>query len=349
MKIAIIIPSLKTGGGQRIAIDIAGQNSEIFFIVIEKRVDNFFTSEVEKYHKVYYINKDLGFNPLVFLEIAKIFQKENPNIVHFHLGVSLYGLIPAFFYPHIKLIYTFHTIAQNDSEGAIRRLCNLGIKKRGMVPVAITETVKQSIEEVYKVKKIKLIYNGIYLDKYYSNDFIHSTINIISVGQIWKTKNHSFMIDIMKELVKRDEKYCLTILGDGPLKNEMERKIEKENLSEHVILRGNVNNVEDFLADSDIFLLTSQYEGLSLATLEAMASSLPIISTNVGGMSDIVQDNGFLLEENNVSLFVEKIELLSNNELLRKKMGLRSKELVKKYNIYDMQEQYMKLYREVLE
>ena len=122
MKVMMIIPSLLTGGGQRVAMDIASDDPRFVFIVIGKRVDNSFTREVEANHKVYYMNKELGFNPKVFFRIARVLKSETPDIVHFHLGVSLYGLVPCFFRRKIKLFYTFHTIAEKDSEGIIRML-----------------------------------------------------------------------------------------------------------------------------------------------------------------------------------------------------------------------------------
>ena len=133
MKVLVIIPSLLTGGGQRVAMDIAEDNPDFIFIVIGKKVDNSFTKEVESYHKVYYMNKELGFNPKVFFKIGRILKIEKPDIVHFHLGVSLYGLLPCFFRRKIKLVYTFHTIAEKDSEGIIRKLCFCGIKFRNLI------------------------------------------------------------------------------------------------------------------------------------------------------------------------------------------------------------------------
>lgn len=354
MKVAMILPSLKIGGGQKVAINIANNKKDVFFIIIEKRVDNFFSQEVEKNHKVYYLNKELGFNPKVFFKIWRILNKENPNIVHFHLGVSLYGLIPAFFKRKLKLVYTFHTVAQNDSQGLIRRLCKLGIKFRGMIPVAITETVEKSIQEIHNVDPV-LIYNGIDLygiDKMLSQKKNkHSdVINIIAVGQIWETKNHLFMIDMMKKL-KENNKYTykLTILGDGPQRDKVEKRIIINNLKNTVSLTGNVENVREYLVNSDIFLITSNYEGLSLATLEAMACGLPIISSDVGGMRDIVKDNGYLIRLNDIEGFVDKIETLSGNHKLREFMARESQILASKYDVIGMQEAYFKLYKELLQ
>ena len=348
MKVMMIIPSLLTGGGQRVAMDIASDDPRFVFIVIGKRVDNSFTREVEANHKVYYMNKELGFNPKVFFRIARVLKSETPDIVHFHLGVSLCGLVPCFFRRKIKLFYTFHTIAEKDSEGIIRMLCFWGIKFRKLIPVAITETVRKSVENMYGISDVSMIYNGIDTSRYYcSNSKTSGKICLIAVGQIWEAKNHFFLIDVMDRLRNKDDisRYKLIILGDGPLKSDLEEYIKKKKLANEVELKGNVNNVNDYLANADIFVLSSKYEGLSLATMEAMASSLPIISLNVGGMKDLVSDNGFLVPFGDVEKFTEKIVLLGGNVKLRKVMGDKSVEYVKKYDKTIMRNAYLKLYR----
>ena len=350
MKIAMIIPSLLTGGGQKVAMDIAQNDPQFIFIVIGKKQDNFFSKVVESSHKVYYMNKELGFDPRTFFRIWKILIKEKPNIIHFHLGVSLYGLVPCFVMRKIKLIYTFHTVAEKDSQGIIRRLCYIGIKYRKMIPVAITETVRESILRLYHVDNVKLIYNGIELSKYYSLvDKNNQELQLIAVGQIWEAKNHFFLIDVMVELTRKYsyQKYKLIILGDGPLKNELEKYITECDMDGFVELKGNVDNVEKYLARADIFVLSSHYEGLSLATMEAMASCLPIVSTDVGGMKDLVKDNGFLVTPGNVAEFANKIAILGENSKLRKKMGENSVYDVKKYDVQLMRNEYMKLYEKI--
>lgn len=349
MKIAMIIPSLKIGGGQRIAMELAGDNPNLFFIIIEKREDNFFARQVEQDHKVYYLDKELGFHGGVFYKIWKILRQEKPELLHFHLGVSLYGLVPAFFLKKIKLIYTFHTIAQNDSVGIIRLLCRMGIKLRGMIPVAISKTVAKSIEQVYRIENVKIIYNGIRLEHYHcSKRKEDQIIKLVTVGQIWEIKNHAFMIDLLRTLkMSGTQSYELTILGDGPLRQQICEKIDHDGLRQQVKVTGNVSNVNDYLADSDIFLLTSHYEGLSLATLEAMASGLPIVSSDVGGMKDLVSDNGFLIESGNMESFVKAIETLASQEKMRESMGQKSLAYVKQYDVKKMRQAYFEFYREV--
>lgn len=353
MNVAIIIPTLKIGGGQKIAIDIADKSSEVFFIVIGERVDNHYTHYVEKYHKVYYINKKIGFNPLVFLKIAKILNRENPNIVHFHLGVSLYGLVPSFFCFDRKLIYTFHTIADNDSKGLIRMLCYIGIKTGRLHPVAITETVQESIKKMYGIDRVELIHNGIDLSNMIkdsrgiSRNQESSVIRLIAVGQLWKAKNYGFLLDVIANVIKQDKQnnYKLIILGDGPQRTDLERKAVTLGLENIVSFYGNVDDVSKYLVRSDIFLLTSLYEGLSLATLEAMASGLPVIATDVGGMKDIVKGNGYLLPLGDIQGFSDKIVYLANNREERVQMSDISLAIVKNFDKHIMRKKYWELYK----
>ena len=83
----------------------------------------------------------------------------------------------------------------------------------------------------------------------------------------------------------------------------MENYIKESNLTEYVKLLGNVSNVEDYLAEADVFALSSDYEGLPLVVLEAMAAGLPIVSTDVGGVKDIVTDNGISGKAGRICVF----------------------------------------------
>lgn len=351
MKILIILPSLLTGGGQKVAMDIAADDRNFLFLIIGKRENNQFTKSVESKHKVYYMNKELGFDLKIFHKIGKILDFEKPDVVHFHLAVSLYGLIPCWL-RKIKTVYTFHTIASKDSEGLVRWLCRLGIKLGGMVPVAITETVRESIQEMYNISQVEMIYNGIDLQKYYKVPFIDpENVQLIAIGQIWEAKNHHFLVDVMRMIKISCPKkhYKLVILGDGPLRQSLEEYINQSGVNDIIELKGNVNNVEDYLARSNIFVISSRYEGLSLATMEAMASSLPVVSLNVGGMKDLVSDNGYLVEFGDVEEFTKKVLILGENEVLQEKMGTRSKEKVKKYGKQQMRVAYLNLYRRINE
>ena len=112
--------------------------------------------------------------------------------------------------------------------------------------------------------------------------------------------------------------YHLDILGFGPLHDDLQSKIDNLNLSKNITLHGNVSNVADFLTNSDIYIHTATYEPFGMVFIEAMASGLPIVSTNGKGNSNLIINNynGFLQDDFDIE---EELRLKKNEfDLIRK-------------------------------
>ena len=148
----------------------------------------------------------------------------------------------------------------------------------------------------------------------------------------------------MAEIHIQHPNICLTIVGDGPEKTELRKTTEKYNMESYVIFTGDVEDVEKYLSESDIFILPSIYEGLPLSILEAMASGLPVIASNVGGIPDIVKENGILVSVNDVNGLIKAAQKLIDSPILRQEMSSCSLALVKQFDISIIAEQYSKLY-----
>ena len=104
-------------------------------------------------------------------------------------------------------------------------------------------------------------------------------------------------------------------------------------------------NVEDYLANADVFLLSSDYEALPLALLEAMAAGLPIVATDVGGVRDIVTDNGILIPAGDTAAMVQAMEDLYLKQDVRARMAVASKHNARAYDVSNTVAGYSELYR----
>lgn len=100
------------------------------------------------------------------------------------------------------------------------------------------------------------------------------------VGRFAEQKNHSYLIDIMCEIVKIEPDAVLYLFGEGPLETEIRQKVERLSLQEHVIFVGSVNDMYRYYPAMDVFLLPSLYEGLAVSLVEAQCSGLPIVTSN---------------------------------------------------------------------
>lgn len=138
-----------------------------------------------------------------------------------------------------------------------------------------------------------------------------NAFNIVAVGSLYDKKNH---IMIIKALAMERSNYILTILGAGPLRDQLSDEIKASELDAHVFLEGKVKNVNDYLLRSDCFVLSSLAEGFPNALLEAMAIGLPCISTNcLSGPLEMLNDDSSIKIEAG-SFYKAKYGILINND-----------------------------------
>lgn len=131
-------------------------------------------------------------------------------------------------------------------------------------------------------KHFAIVMNGINIPRYEYNEKVRGQVRknekeviIGSIGNFLHTKNHSFLIDVMEIIMQKSEHYKLWLVGEGPLRDSIERKVSRLGLEKHVRFLGRSNEVEHILQGMDIFVLPSFYEGLGIVTIEAQAADLP--------------------------------------------------------------------------
>ncbi len=142
------------------------------------------------------------------------------------------------------------------------------------------------------------------------------TINLINIGSFVSKKNQTFLLDILPELRERGVHVNCLFLGDGPLKLEVENKAKELGISNQCQFLGNVENVEEYLWQSDVYVHTATYEPLGLVLLEAMAAGLPVVTIDGGGNRDLMINgkNGFLIENQDSIEFANRILEVSQNK-----------------------------------
>ena len=150
-------------------------------------------------------------------------------------------------------------------------------------------------------------------------------IRIVSVGRFVKQKDYETALIAFSSLIERnrDKKYLYNIVGYGPLEKKVRLLINKLGINKYVNIFINPVNIQEILMNSDIFLSTSLYEGVSNSIMEAMSAGLPIVATNVGDNIHLVEDgrNGFLVECKDKVSIVGKLEYLAASEEIRNRFG----------------------------
>lgn len=350
IKVAIVLPYFGIGGAENMVsrlashIDLSRVDVEVICIYGERQ--NNCLEKAIKDHGVpiKYIGKGKGFSIQAVIRLCKELSLFHPSIVHTHLSACVY-CAPWILTHKALMLHTVHNMPKYELTKLKQLIMKLMYKIGKAVPVAISNEIQSMMTVFYNLtQKPELVYNPVDIAKYHLPRKKHDGVKLVTAGRISIQKNQKLLLDAMKDVCILFPSLHLTILGDGPLRKELEEYNHLIGLEKNINFEGNVNNVEEYFAQSDIFVLSSDYEGLPLVVLEAMAASLPIISTNVGGIRDIVNSNGILVELKNKNALVEAIEVLVKNAGLRKSLGHQSFENVQKYDSIIIADQYVDLY-----
>ncbi|MDD2807007.1 MAG: glycosyltransferase family 4 protein [Patescibacteria group bacterium] len=169
--------------------------------------------------------------------------------------------------------------------------------------------------------KIEVIYNSEPTSRYTISPAAINKNQLLSVGRLVPWKGFEVLIEVVKELNDQNDHFNLIILGDGPDKKNLVKKISSFGASEFVLIKtASQLEVVDEMSQSGIFILNSGYEGLSHTILEAFSAGVPVIASNIGGNPELITDgeNGILVEYNNKEQLKAAIIKIANDDELRK-------------------------------
>ncbi|RUS42613.1 glycosyltransferase family 4 protein [Cohnella sp. AR92] len=177
-------------------------------------------------------------------------------------------------------------------------------------------------------------------------------VNLLFLGEIGPRKGIYDLIDAIEKLTERERsELTLHVCGNNEI-DQLKAYIKDKGLEDSCIVHGWIDGErkKDFLANADIYILPSYAEGLPISILEAMAYSLPIISTNVGGIPEIVREgeNGFVLEPGQTDSLARAIRTLVGHPQLRRAYGQRSHEIVTPHDIHQVLDTLTNIYKKAL-
>ena len=255
----------------------------------------------------------------------------------------------------VPVLVTYH--GQAFQETPRRRLFRRVLCWATAEVVAISEDVKTLLVEqrVAPARKVQVVKNGIMVGEFEQKitKGTKETVTIGSVGRLAPEKNYALLIRAFALLQKKlsTPHAQLILVGDGSERTSLEALAAELGLTEHVTFTGASQNVDRWLRDMDVFCLSSDSEGTSIALLEAAAHGLPAVVTDVGGNSEIVKDgvSGIVTPPNDLEDFAEALVKLSADADLRAKMGSQAREhVLQVYSANVMAEEYASLYSQSL-
>lgn len=311
-----------------------------------------------------------------YRKIKAIIKEYCPHIVHTHASKSgAIGRRAAHACNVPIIIHTFHGHVFHSYFGKIKTSIFKNIEKKlakkSTKVIAISKLQKQELSTEHRIappEKFEIIPLGFELERFYKHNAenrvkIRNQYNIKDhevaiaiVGRLAPVKNHDFFLKVITQTLQQTkQKIKVFIVGGGDLQSEIEAKVQilNSNFKNEIIMTSWIKDIDVFNAGMDIIALTSDNEGTPVSLIEAQAAFLPVISTNVGGVKDILIENksGFVVEKGDIETYTEKLRLLIENKELRLEMGQVGHDFVlKNYNyttlVSNMRELYLKLLKE---
>ncbi len=346
-KIAVlqIITGLGFGGAERVVFDLSRNISKdrfnIFVLSLSKQ-----TQLLNSFIKQGITTYSLNINKTPYGLIKTIFylysfvKRNKIDIIHCHmLHAMIVSVLLKSINWNIKIVYTSHNVEFGSN---FRKMLIFLLKPFRTIDVLFS---KDMLRSFYKKENI-VIHNGIDLSNYELNCSKNNKFTLIAVGRLENVKNHFSLIDIA-EKIKTKFDFNLIIVGDGELKNELQKKIREKNIDDCVMLLGYKNNIAELLCKSHLFVMTSKWEGLPISLLEAAAIGLPILTTPVGSIPSLInKQTGFLC---NVTNFPKEIYYIYQhyNEALKRADKLK-KLIQENYSLEMVVSKHEKLYSSLI-
>lgn len=300
IRVLHMIGSLNIGGSQAMIMSLyrkINRNKVQFDFIIDHPDQIFFAKEVKSLGgKIYFMPTFKGKNILQIKKAWELFFKEHPEykILHIHIRSYASIFIPiAKKYNVVTIIHSHSTSNGKGLSAIIKNIMQYPLRFQADYFMACSDKAGKWLfgTKVLLDKKYMIVPNAIDSNKFsFSLDIrnkIRKKLNVSNafivghVGRMAEPKNHIFLIEVFIKILQKRKDAILLLIGDGELRTKIEKIIQKNEISEKVIILGDRSNVHEYYQAMDIFLFPSLWEGLGIATIEAQASGLPCIISDM--------------------------------------------------------------------
>lgn len=272
------------------------------------------------------------------LKLARITSTYGPDVVHLHTSRAHFLGAWSSWISSPPVTIVTRRMSHPPKRPALTRF--LYTRMVGRV-VAISSGVKEALLSAgIPGERIEVIHSGIDFDRFDPNRDGSASREALGLPGDWKivgivaslvpVKGHKWLFSAMEEVLRRFPGTCLLVVGDGPIRTELESAAARTSLAGHVVFTGRSDQVPELLAAMDVLILPSLAEGLGVSILEGMAMGLPVVGTDVGGIPESIRDgvNGFLIPPGDASAIAERLIWLFDNPGPAERMGQAGRALV---------------------
>ena len=354
MKILEIIPSLHSAGAERLVVELSNELNnrkgvEVTLLQLYPfRETDILRQFLDSSIKVYSLKKPMGFSASCLWKLLKFIKNGHYDVVHSHTSVTSYLILPALIYRRPLYCATIHSEARREAGGRVKSMVKKCLFKTGLCqPVTISEKSNESFVDYYHMGA-PIIYNGI--KRYSSLPILNKlqskgSIVFVHIARVHKIKNQIILYNCINRLAKEGFNVKLRHYGrfsDEELSEKL-RSIKSDNIQ----ICGETDNPQEVLLNADALCMSSLMEGMPMTIIEAFSVGCPVISTPVGGCSNMVHDgeNGILSEDTDEESYYKAmrrfLSLKEDSVIEMRQNALKSFE---KYDIRTTADNYLKLF-----
>lgn len=355
-----VLASLRRAGAERVAVSLAcGLDRARFKPAVVSLYDAFpggFEPELEaRGVPVFHLGKRRGFDPRMWPRLACVIREVRPSIIHTHSYVLRYVMPARMIVRCGRVVHTVHNLAGREVELAGRMVHRVAFRS-GVVPVAISDVVARSFRETYGRDPAAVIYNGTEVENRFqpgarnswrqAHGFRQEDLLIVSVARFEVQKNPRGLIQAFARALPRLPSSYLVMAGEGALLGDCRELASSLGVSGRVRFLGLCEDVAELLSACDIFALASDWEGVPVAVIEAMAARLPVVATAVGGVPELVEDGitGVLAPPGDMEAVSTAIVELANNLERLRQMSEQARQRAQRFDSAAMIESYARLF-----
>jgi sugar transferase (PEP-CTERM/EpsH1 system associated) len=362
-----VLHSLQVGGAEVLAARLARrlQGSYRFLFVCLDHLGTLGQELRDEGFAVEVLNRRPGLDWRSMLRLSRLLRRQRVSLVHAHQYTPFfYALTANWLGRRVPVLFTEHGRHFPDYPRRKRMLANRLLLSRRDRVVAVGESVRRAViaNEGIAPERVEVIYNGIDVDAFRptgaERDAVRRTLAleanelaIIQVARLDYLKDHLTAIRTVERVAAVRPEVRLLLVGEGPERDKIEAEVRQRRLGDHVRFLGLRTDVARLVSAADVFLLTSISEGIPLTVIEAMAAAVPVVSTRVGGVGEVVQDGqtGLLAGSGDDAALAEHILNLAADPTRRRHLGQRGRDRAHAaFGESRMHAEYLRLYEQML-
>lgn len=320
-----------------------------------------FINEGLQVHRLNVVHKH---DPRHFSQLKSIIKKEQIDLLHLHL----WNPASCRFALHVNNIPKIITEHDPFRISPLKDFFKRKALKKVDAIVAISNENSRQIQTLYpeESQKVRVIHNGIDISWWQSQTLSFSdkdrteikenlfyaredTLIILNIAELHERKGQEYLIEAIPTVVEKFPNIKFVFVGEGPNRHHLESLVNKYKIERHVTFTGKQKNIPKILKSADIFCLPSRREAFGMVNLEAMISGVPIIASRTGGIPEIINQTGILVEPESSRALSKALLLLIQDPESRAQLAEAGKARVfSDFSAKSMSQKYEKIYEEIL-